>query len=75
MKVRNSLLTIEYTAIYVYNYSVSSARRFYGFSDYVLGFIVATLSLFTISCAFTLRGSRGFTEFHNLASTNSSDTV
>jgi hypothetical protein len=56
-KVRNPSLTIDYTDIYVYNYSISSARRFYGLSNNELHFIVVALSPCAISYAFTSRSS------------------
>jgi hypothetical protein len=54
-RVRYLLLVVDYTVIYVYNRSISSARRFYGFSSNVLGFIVVAPSSYTISCDFISR--------------------
>jgi phage-related holin len=59
IKVRSPLLTVEYTATYVCNRSISSTRGFYGLADDVLCFIVVALSP-CISRAFTLRGDWNF---------------
>jgi hypothetical protein len=39
-KVRDSLLTMNYTAVYVYNHSITNVRKRYKLSDHVLGFII-----------------------------------
>jgi hypothetical protein len=56
-KVRDPLLTVSYITIYVYNLSVFSARRSYGLSDNVLGFMFVAPSSYIASRDFTSFGS------------------
>jgi hypothetical protein len=65
-EVRNPLLTVNYTAIYVCNHSIISTRRFYEHSDNALSFMAVTLSSHTISRDFTLLDSWSLMTLHNL---------